>query len=405
MNHKNHSSPVTSTNSPSPKTPLRVAIVHDWLTNMGGAEPLVLELHKLYPDAPIYTSVYDKQRMAAFADCDVRTTYLQKVLPKFLRYKHILWPVLRAHAFRKLDMSAYDLIISSSTAESKSVKKKPGAIHICYCNTPTRYYWSHYNEFKSSFHFGPLNFLIKPLIPFFVWWMRKLDLKAAAGVDLFIANSNEVKRRIKKYYGRDSTVIFPGVDTGRFAQIPSSKAQNPSTQYPSPNPQPRSGYITWGRHVPYKKIDLAIEACNLLEDQLTVIGSGPETERLKQIAGPTITFPGRVSDDELVKLAHKSKAFIFPGDEDFGISPVEAIASGLPVIAYKSGGALDYVIEGKTGTFFSTQTVPALAKAINNFDYKNYSPSELQNFAESFSNSRFRQEIREFVDHKLGSRD
>lgn len=372
----------------------RVAIVHDWLTNMGGAEPLVLELHKLYPDAPIYTSVYDKQKMTAFADCDVHTTYLQKILPRFIRYKHVLWPVLRAHAFRKLDMSQYDLIISSSTAESKSVKKKPSATHICYCNTPTRYYWSHYEEFKNSFNFGPMNFLIKPMIPFFVWWMRKLDLKAAAGVDHFIANSNEVKRRIKKYYNRDSAVIFPGVDTGRFAQNSNHKSQIPE----------RSGFITWGRHVPYKKFDLAIEACNLLEVPLTIIGNGPETDRLKQLAGPTITFPGRVSDEELVKLAHKSQAFIFPGDEDFGISPVEAIASGLPVIAYKSGGALDYVIEGKTGTFFTSQTVPALAKAIKNFNYKDYDQAELQDFADNFSNSRFRQEIKEFVNHKLGRR-
>lgn len=372
---------------------LKVAIVHDWLTNMGGAEPLVLELHKLFPDAPIYTSVYDKDKMTAFADCDVRTTYLQKVLPRFLRYKHVLWPVLRAHAFRKLDMSGYDLIISSSTAESKSVKKKSGATHICYCNTPTRYYWSHYEEFKNSFHFGPLNILIKPLIPFFVWWMRKLDLKAAAGVDHFIANSNEVKRRIKKYYGRDSTVIFPGVDTERFRKIPNNKSQTPK----------RSGFLTWGRHVPYKKFDLAIEACNLLEEQLIVVGNGPETERLKQIAGPTITFPGRVSDDELTNLAHKSKAFIFPGDEDFGISPVEAIASGLPVIAYKSGGALDYVIEGKTGTFFTTQTVPALSKAIKNFSSKDYDELELQDFAKSFSNSRFRQEIKTFIDKHINN--
>lgn len=368
---------------------LRIAIVHDWLTNMGGAEPLVLELHKLYPEAPIYTSVYDKDKMTAFADCDVRTTYLQKILPKFLRYKHVLWPVLRAHAFRKLDMSEYDLIISSSTAESKSVKKKPEAVHICYCNTPTRYYWSHYEEFKNSFHFGPLNIIIKPFIPFFVWWMRKLDLKAAAGVDHFIANSNEVKRRIKEYYNRDSAVIFPGVDTKRFAKTTSSGSKS----------NERSGFITWGRHVPYKKFDLAIEACNLLEEPLIIIGSGPETERLKQIAGPTITFPGRVSDDELVKLAHKSKAFIFPGDEDFGISPVEAIASGLPVIAYKSGGALDYVVEGKTGTFFTSQTVPALAKSIKNFDHKKFNQLELQKFAESFSNSRFRQEIKTFVNN------
>lgn len=368
--------------------PPRVAIVHDWLTNMGGAEPLVLELHKLYPNAPIYTSVYDKKRMTAFADCDIQTTYLQKLLPKFLRYKHILWPVLRAHAFRRLDMSQYDLIISSSTAEAKAVKKRPGATHICYCNTPTRYYWSHYEEFKNSFNFGLLNLLIRPVIAPFVWWMRKLDLKAAAGVDYFIANSTEVKARIKKYYGRDSTVIFPAVDVERFSHTPASKSQGPK----------RSGYIMWGRHVPYKKFDLAIEACNRLGVPLSIVGTGPETMRLKKLAGPTITFTGRVSDAELARLARSAEAFIFAGDEDFGIAPVEAIAAGLPVIAYKSGGALDYVIEGQTGTFFTKQTVPALTKAIENFTSKNFNTSKMQTFVRKFSSSRYRQEVQNFID-------
>lgn len=365
----------------------RVAIVHDWLTNMGGAEPLVLELHKLYPNAPIYTSVYDAKRMTAFADCDVRTTYLQKVLPRFLRYKHVLWPVLRAHAFRRLDMSEYDLIISSSTAEAKSVNKRPGATHICYCNTPTRYYWSHYEEFKNSFHFGILNILIKPVIPPFVWLMRKFDLKAAGGVDHFVANSNEVKARIKKYYGRDSTVIFPAVDVERYINAPKSVTE-----------QKRSGFIMWGRHVPYKKFDLAIKACNKLGVSLTVVGTGPETERLKAIAGPTITFTGRVSDDELVRLAYAHEAFLFPGDEDFGIAPVEALSAGLPVIAYKSGGALDYVVEGETGTFFNQQTVTDLSKAIKNFDPIRYNKKHIQTFSKKFSSARFRSEIKSFID-------
>lgn len=365
-------------NTPAPK----VAIVHDWLTNMGGAEPLVLELHKLYPYAPIYTSVYDKKRMTAFADCDVRTTYLQKWLPNFIRYKHILWPVLRAHAFRKLDMSEYDLIISSSTAESKAVKKRPDAVHICYCNTPTRYYWSHYEEFKNSFHFGIFNPLIKPVIAPFVWWMRKLDLRAAAGVDHFIANSSEVQKRIAKYYRRESTVIWPAVDFERFAGKPEAK---------------REGFVIWGRHVPYKRFDLAIAACNRLKLPLTVIGTGPETDRLKNMAGPTITFTGRVSDGELVRLAHSAKAFIFPGDEDFGIAPVEALAAGIPVIAYKSGGALDYVVEGKTGAFFSKQTGRSLEVTLRKFNPKNYDSAEIQTFAQQFSTARFRREIKQFV--------
>ncbi len=355
---------------------------------MGGAEPLVLELHKLYPDAPIYTSVYDRKKMTAFADCDVRTTYLQRLIPRFLRYKHILWPVLRAHAFRRLDMSEYDLIISSSTAEAKAVKKQPDATHICYCNTPTRYYWSHYKEFKESFHFGIFNIFIKPVIPPFVWWMRKLDLQAAAGVDYFIANSNEVKRRIKKYYGRDSTVIFPAVDVERYINAPKDALV-----------QKRSGYIMWGRHVPYKKFDLAIEACNLIGAKLTVVGTGPETEKLKKLAGPTVTFTGRVSDEELVKLAHGAEVFLFPGDEDFGIAPVEALAAGTPVIAYNSGGALDYIIEGKTGAFFNEQSVENLAAALRAFDPTEYKSGDLQSFAKKFTPERFRTGVSTYITH------
>lgn len=365
----------------------RVAIVHDWLTNMGGAEPLVLELHRLFPDAPIYTSVYDKEKMPAFANCDIRTTYLQKILPKFIRYKHVLWPVLRAHAFRKLDMSQYDLIISSSTAESKAVKKRPGATHICYCNTPTRYYWSHYEEFKKTFNFGPLTFLIRPLIPFFVQWMRKLDLASVKGVDYFMANSNEIKRRVKKYYGRESVVVFPAVDTERFSNI----------KYQISN-MPRNGYIIWGRHVPYKRFDLAIRACDELGLPLTVVGNGPETKNLKKMAGPTITFTGRVSDQELVQLARSAKAFLFPGEEDFGIAPVEAIAAGTPVIAFKAGGALDYVVEGKTGTLFNTQNLATLKAAIKSFSETNYSETEMARFSEKFSVEEFRKNITKFID-------
>ncbi len=232
---------------------------------------MVLELHKLFPEAPIYTSVYDKANMPAFAHCDVRTTYLQKILPRALRYKHVLWPVLRAFAFRKLDLSEYDIIISSASAEAKSVRKKPGALHVCYCHTPTRYYWSHYEEFKREFNFGFLTPLIRMTIPFFVSWMRKRDLASTKGVDYFIANSEVTKARIKKYYRRDSIVIHPPVDTKRFLGV----KNNPD----------RSGFIVWGRHVPYKRFDLAIKSCEQLGERLVVVSSGPDTPRLKSLAG------------------------------------------------------------------------------------------------------------------------
>lgn len=370
---------------------MRVAIVHDWLTNMGGAEPVVLELHKLWPEAPIYTSVYDQANLPAFAGCDVRTTFLQKILPKSIRYKHVLWPVLRSFAFKRLDLSQYDFIISSASAEAKNVRKNSGATHVCYCHTPTRYYWSHYQEFKNQFDFGALNWLIRPLIPTLVSWMRRRDLDSAKGVDYFIANSEVTKNRIKKYYKRESVVIHPPVDTKRFIK---------NTSYD------RNGYIVWGRHVPYKRFDMAIEACDQLNKKLTVVGSGPDTERLKKLAGLNIDFPGRVSDDELVRLAHKARAFIFPNEEDFGISAVEALASGLPVIAYKKGGALDIVKEHETGIFFERQTVAELSAALQKFERMNFSYNTLVQRSKRFDKSLFSSKIKKVIqDYSAESRN
>lgn len=321
---------------------------------MGGAEPLVLEIHKLFPKAPVYTSVYAAAKMPAFKNVDVRTTELQTKLPKKLRYKHILWPVLRAKAFRKLDLSEFDIIISSSSAEAKAVRKtRSGQIHIAYIHTPPRYYWSHYEEFRREFSFGPLTPFIRPFIPFFVKHMRKLDLESVKDIDIFIANSTVTQQRIKEYYGKPSTVIYPPIEVEKFT--------------PSPKGE-RAGYVMWGRHVPYKRFDLAIKACTQLGVPLTVIGSGPDTQRLKSLAGPTVEFTGRVSDEELVSRAQSAKAFLFPNEEDFGMSAVEALAAGTPVIAYKKGGALDIVQEGETGIFFTEQTVDGLINAIKRFE-------------------------------------
>lgn len=361
----------------------RIALVTDWLTTMGGAEPLLLEIHKLFPESPIYTSVYDKAHMPAFHDCDVRTTYLEQRLPKKLRYKHILWPTLRAKAFRRLDLSAYDIILSTSSAEAKSVRKtRPGQVHIAYIHTPTRYYWSHYEEFRREFSFGLFTPFIRPLIPFFVKKMRKLDLESTQDIDIFIANSEVTRERIKQYYHKKATVIHPPVDIERFTPPPHSE---------------RHGYILWGRHVPYKRFDLAIEACNQLKRPLTVIGTGPDTERLKKLAGPTITFAGRVSDEELVSYAHHAKGFLFPNEEDFGISAVEAIAAGVPVIAYKKGGALDIVQDGETGVFFEDQTVESLIEAMLRSETIDFRPSTLHRKSKRFAKTLFATKLQKIV--------
>lgn len=366
-----------------PKKTPNVVIVHDWLTNMGGAEPLVLEIHKLFPNAPIYTSVYDSEKMTAFKNIDVRTTKLQKKLPKKLRFKHVLWPTYRAKAFRELDLSEFDIIISSSSAEAKSVHKtRSGQIHIAYIHTPPRYYWSHYEEFRKEFNFGSLTPFIRPFIPSFVKKMRKLDLESTKDIDVFIANSTVTQERIKKYYNKPSTIIYPPVEVAKFTPPPSSD---------------RSGYVIWGRHVPYKRFDLAIEAANKLKAPLTIAGSGPDTERLKSLAGPTVKFVGRISDQALVKLAQTSKAFLFPNEEDFGISAVEALAAGTPVIAYKKGGALDIVQDGETGVFFEEQTVESLINAMKRFETLSFLPATLHRKAKRFDKGFFDTKLQKIV--------
>jgi glycosyltransferase involved in cell wall biosynthesis len=359
---------------------VKVAIVHDWLTNLGGAERVVYELHQLFPKAPIYTSVYDRAALPMFEDADVRTTYLQR-FP--FNHKHQLYAALRPRAFRKLDLSEYDLVISSSSAEAKQVIVRKDAIHICYCHTPIRYYWSHYTDYINDPGLGVLNPFARYALPVMIPFLRKSDYKAAQKVTAFVANSNEVKDRIKKYYDRDSVVINPPVDVERFVGSGAVK---------------RSGFVIAGRQVAYKRIDLAVEACTKLGLDLTVIGNGPEHERLKRLAGPTIKFLTKVHDSDMPALFHKAEAFIFPALEDFGIVPVEAMAAGLPVIAFGQGGSLDYVVNGKTGLFFKEQTVKSLMSALKKFNQNDFSSSEIIAHARKFSDERFKLEIREYID-------
>lgn len=365
-----------------PKKP-KVVIVCDWLTIMGGAELVTLQLQKLFPGSPIYTSVYDKQKMKQFNHLNVYTTNLEKTLPKKLRYKHQLWPTLRPKAFKNLDLSEFDIIISASSAEAKNVKKtRPDQIHVAYIHTPIRYYWSHYKEFKNEFTFGPLTPFIRPFIPMLVKKMRARDLESIPGVDVFIANSTITQTRIKKYYDRPSLVVHPPVNIERWTPPPKTK---------------REGYIIWGRHVPYKRFDLAIEAANREGFKLTIVGSGPDTERLKKLAGPTVEFTGRISDQELESRAHHAKAFLFPNEEDFGIAAVEALAAGMPVIAYAKGGALDIVQDGETGVLFYEQTADALIEAIKKSEEMSFLPATMHRKSKRFADTLFDNKIRKIV--------
>ncbi|MEO7624387.1 MAG: glycosyltransferase [Candidatus Saccharimonadales bacterium] len=359
---------------------LKVAIVCDWLTGIGGAERVVLELHKLYPDAPIYTSQYDKNAISWFDDADVRTSGLQR-LPK--RLKKFL-PLARAWSFRRLDLSEYDLVISSSGAEAKGVKTRPDATHICYCHSPTHYYWIRPDEYlkRPGFPRG-FNWLARIGLKMLMETLKRWDLQAAKQPDFMIANSTHTQAMIKKYYKRDSTVIYPPVELDRF-KLPTK-------------PPLRHGFVVAGRQTPYKRIDLAIEACNELKIPLIVIGDGPEHRRLEKLAERNVTFLTNVGDHEIANHFQSALGYIFPGVDDFGIVAVEAMAAGTPVIAYSKGGALDYVVDGKTGLFFDKQDVKSLVAVLETASTKNFRYEAIAEYADQFSAKAFAANIKAFV--------
>lgn len=363
----------------------KIAIVADWLTNMGGAEKVVLALAEAFPGAPIYTSTYTPESLPEFSHLDVRTTHLQN-LPRPLRKLHKLFPGLRVKAFRKLDLSEFDIIISSSSAEAKQiVKTRTDQLHICYCHTPIRYYWSHYAEYKKDPGFGKLNWLVRLAMPLLVPNLKKADFEAAQNVDIFIANSEEVKKRIKRYYKKESIVLHPPVDTKRF----------------TPARERGDFYVALGRQVPYKRIDLAVAACTTLGVPLKVFGNGSEHDRLKALAGPTVEFFtdrfGDASDAAVEKALSHAKGFIFPTEEDFGIVQVEALAAGAPVIGYGKGGTLDIVQDNVSGVLFDAQTPEAVAAAITKAEKMTFLPATLERKAKRFEKGLFISKIRRLV--------
>lgn len=357
----------------------KVAIVCDWLTNMGGAERVILQLHTIFPEAPIYTSTYEPDAMPLFKHADVRTAWFQK-LPKKLR-RHQLLTIPRQWYFGHLKLRGYNVVISAGGAEAKAVRSVNG-VHLNMCYTPTLYYWvkpTNYLKGSGSDKVNPLWRLgLRVLLPYARWW----DKRAAQRPDSMYGISEEVRDRIKKYYGRDSGLLYPPADIERFANDGIGK---------------RSGFVIFGRHVTHKRIDLAIRACNEIQADLTVIGDGPEHKFLQSIAGPTITFVGRVPDEKMVNYIAKAEAFIFPNEEDFGIVSVEAQAAGTPVIAYRAGGALDTVVEGVTGEFFDEQTPESLAAVLQSFNHRLYNRQAILDNANKFSNQVFTKNMQEIV--------
>lgn len=356
----------------------KVAIVHDWLIG-GGAEKVVLALHQLFPEAPIYTS-YCTDEWRQKLNHKVVTGYLQRwpfsKLRKFL-------PVLRQRWFQKLDLSEFDLVISSSGAEAKGVRVPPGTIHVNYCHAPTHYYWSRYQTYLQDPGFGPFNWLARIGLRLLLSPMRRWDFQAAQRPDYLVANSNYTKAAVRQYYNRQSVVIHPPVDVQRFTN------QN--------EPGKRTGFVIAGRQTPYKRFDLAVQACSQLNLPLTVVGNGPQHNQLLKMAGPSITFLNQPSDADIVRSFQHAEGFIFPGVDDFGITAVEAMAAGTPVIAFHEGGALDYVTPGKTGLFFNEQTAESLGRALDSFQPKDFSATVIKHHAANFSADHFKKSLTDFL--------
>ncbi len=366
---------------------LKVAIVADWLTDRGGAERVILALADIFPQADIFTSVYKAESFPELSQRKVITTYLQK-WP--LKFKHQLFPTLRPKAFESLNLDKYDLVISSASAEAKGILTQPSTLHICYCHTPTRYFWSHYHEYLKAKQFGILDPIAKLFIPSTIHNLRKWDRVAADRVDFFIANSRHTQNRIRKYYNMDSTVINPPVDFNRF----------------SGESQVGDYYLVLGRQMPYKRTDLVVEAFSALSSKLKIVGDGSEMEKLKKMASgkENIEFLGKISDADTTKIVLGCKAVIFPQEEDFGIVPLEAMSAGKPVIVYSKGGALETVIDGQTGILFSEQSATSLTEAIHKFEQTIFSPEVCRERAKQFDLPVFKQKIIEFVEAHLDTK-
>lgn len=353
----------------------RVALVHDWLNQIGGAEDVLESLVALYPDAPIYTSLYWRDGMPMhWRTWDIRTSFINK-LPGAKRHQQRYFP-LYPLAFEQFDFRDYDIVISNKSGFCHGIITGPETTHICYCLTPTRYVWR-YHQYAEQEHLGSLT--QKMLAPA-LHYLRMWDRLAADRVDHFIAISHEVRRRIAKIYGRESTIIYPPVDTERFAPV--EKVDD--------------YYLMVGRLVPYRRADILIEAFNRLGRPLYIAGSGRDRERLESLAGPNITFLGYVSDEDLPDLMARCRAFMFPGEEDFGIAPLQAMAAGRPVIAYAAGGALETVVPG-TGVLFAQQSAEAIIKAVETFDTDTIDSQAIRAHAQKFDTRVFKQKLGNFV--------
>ncbi len=357
---------------------MATALIHDHLAQDGGAEKVLRVLASMYPKAPIYTLLADPGVAALFSN-HIETSIIQK-MPGGLKHYQWYMPFMPM-AVEFFDLTSYDLVISDASAFAKGVITGPDTLHICYCHTPTRYVWDYTHQYIQEL---PYNKYFKKIISLVLNYIRLWDRQAADRVDFFIANSKTVQKRIKKYYKRDSIVIYPPVETSKYRVLNA----------------PGAYFLIGGRLAKYKKVDIVVEAFRDLGLPLKVFGSGVDLPRLREIAqgAPHIQFLERVSEEEKIKLFENCKAFLNPQEEDFGITVVEAMAAGRPVIAYKKGGATETVEDGVSGIFFDEQTPAAIKEALTRFNTITFNQNEIRAKAEQYSVENFKAKIAEAVE-------
>ncbi|MBU1017713.1 glycosyltransferase [Patescibacteria group bacterium] len=357
----------------------RIAIVTDWLTNYGGAESVISAFHDLFPDTPVYTTIYRPEKMGELSNLkNIHTTWLNKI--PFAKHQWLLSQM--PAAVEMMDLSDYDIVLSSCHSVSKGVITKPDTLHICYCHTPMRYAWEEW-DFETRLKKFP--FFLRPLIRRQIKKIRQWDYCAAQRVDEYIANSGYIAGKIKEHYKREADVIYPPVQTDKFKPV-----DQPTNDY----------YLAVGRLIPYKKFDLIVRTFNKLGKPLKVVGIGPDYKKIKKLAQSNVEILGRVSSDELTKLYANCRAFVFPQIEDAGIVPLEAMSAGRPVIALNRGGSLDSMKEGVTGVFFKEQTIESLAEAIERFEKMAFDPKTIRTNAKEFDTEKFKQKIKNYIDEK-----
>jgi len=370
----------------------RVAIVHEWLTIPGGSEDVVIELLKMFPEAELFTTIYDPAPWPEIIkERPVHASFLNHI-PGARRHYPKLLPLMN-RAFRSFDLSGFDLVLSSNHACAKNVRTLPDTLHVCYCHTPMRYAWE--EGFLEGEDVGRVT---RRLLPPMLSRLRRQDYEGARGPDVFVANSLHVAARIERYYGRSAEIVHPPVDVDHFLELEHAPY--------GPGSEPRDYYFAFGRVVPYKRVDLAVAACASLGRRLQVAGDGRALDGIRgQARGEGVEFLGKVSAAERDRLLSGARALLFPGEEDFGIVPVEAQAAGVPVIAYGVGGATETVIDGRTGVLFDQQSAAGLAAAIERFEGLALDEGEVRENAKRFGRDRFRVEMAAVIERASSGLD